>query len=77
MYKLLLRAFPGWYASNSVYTLYPFTTPQKSREIFEKRRAADMLQFNKPSYESQPIAVTSWQGVTRVLNDQNVFRVPC
>ncbi|KAF7594156.1 hypothetical protein BBP40_010005 [Aspergillus hancockii] len=76
MYKLLLQAFPGWYTSNSVYTLYPFTTPDQNRKIFTKRGAADMLEFDRPSYETQPTAVTSWQGVTQLLNDQNVFRVP-
>ncbi|GAB1202587.1 hypothetical protein APSETT445_001206 [Aspergillus pseudonomiae] len=76
MYKLLLRAFPGWYTPNSVYTLFPFTTPEQNRKVFEKSKTADGLEFVRPKYESQPTAVTSWQGVTQVLNDQKAFRVP-
>ncbi|KAE8387807.1 heme peroxidase [Aspergillus alliaceus] len=76
MYKLLLRAFPGWYTSNSVYALYPFTIPEQNQEIFTKRGTADQLDFHRPSYQGQPTAVTSWQGVTQVLNDQKGFRVP-
>lgn len=77
MYKLLLRAFPGWYTPNSVYTLYPFTTPEQNRKIFEKCKTADDLEFVRPKYENQPTTVTSWQGVTQVLNNQKAFRVPC
>ncbi|OOO07799.1 hypothetical protein OAory_01042990 [Aspergillus oryzae] len=62
MYKLLLRAFPGWYTPNSVYTLYPFTTPEHNRKIFEKCKTADDLEFVRPKYENQPTTVTSWQG---------------
>lgn len=34
LYKLLMRAFPGWYRPNSIYALYPFTTPQKTLKVF-------------------------------------------
>ncbi|KAE8166073.1 heme peroxidase [Aspergillus tamarii] len=76
MYKLLLRAFPGWYTPNSVYTLYPFTTPEQNQKTFEKCKTANDLEFVRPKCESQPTTMTSWQGVTQVLNDQKTFRVP-
>lgn len=77
MYKLLMRAFPGYYPPNSVYTLYPFTTPTQNRQVFEKAGTADKLDFNRPVYQGPVIALTSWQGVTQLLSDGKRFRVPC
>ena len=77
MYKLLMRAFPGYYPPNSVYTLYPFSTPTQNRQNFEKSGTADELDFNRPTYQGPFKAVTSWQGVTQLLSDQRRFRVPC
>ncbi|KAL2793140.1 heme peroxidase [Aspergillus keveii] len=76
MYKLLMRAFPGWYQPNSVYALYPFTTPEKNREIFTKYGRADTLDFERPSYVRPPVPLTTWRGVVDLLNDQKTFNVP-
>ncbi|KAL4820257.1 heme peroxidase [Aspergillus spinulosporus] len=76
MYKLLMRAFPGWYEPNSVYALYPFTTPAKNKEVFEKYGRADTLEFKRPEYARPPVAIMSWKGVVELLNNPKVFRVP-
>ncbi|KAL3479234.1 heme peroxidase [Aspergillus californicus] len=76
MYKLLMRAFPGWYQPNSVYALYPFTTPARNQDIFTKYGRADTLDFTRPSYARPPIPVTTWQGVVDLLADQQHFHVP-
>lgn len=77
MYKLLMRAFPGWYRANSVYALYPFTTVEGNLEILQDRSTAKDFDFNKPSLISPPIPITSWKGVVDVLSDQEHFKVPC
>ncbi|KKK18240.1 heme peroxidase family protein [Aspergillus ochraceoroseus] len=76
MYKLLMRAFPGWYRPNSVYALYPFATPEKSREIFKKMGKAKEFDFTRPSYIGPPVPVTTWKGLVDLLNDQDQFHVP-
>ncbi|GIK07532.1 hypothetical protein Aspvir_003198 [Aspergillus viridinutans] len=76
MYKLLMRAFPGWYQPNSVYALYPFVTPEKSREIMVKYMKFKDLSFDRPSYTPPPVPVTTWEGATNVLEDQKRFHVP-
>ncbi|KAL4780368.1 heme peroxidase [Aspergillus varians] len=76
MYKLLMRAFPGWYEPNSVYALYPFTTPEKNQEILMKYGRADTLNFKRPSYTRPAVPVITWKGVTDLLNDQRSFHVP-
>jgi len=77
MYKLLIRAFPGWYRANSVYGLFPFTTPDKNREIFTKQGHVGDYSYDKPSFIGPPVPVITWKGVTDVLTDQTRFKVPC
>jgi hypothetical protein len=77
MYKLLMRAFPGFHRANSVYALFPFTTPDKNREIFTKQGHANDYSYDPPSFIGPPIPVITWQGVVDVLNDQERFKVPC
>ncbi|GIC94665.1 peroxidase/cytochrome P450 family protein [Aspergillus udagawae] len=76
MYKLLMRAFPGWYQPNSVYALYPFVTPEKSRGIMDKYMKFKYLNFDRPSYTPPPVPVTTWEGATKLLEDQKRFHVP-
>ncbi|KAK1240176.1 hypothetical protein MKX08_007618 [Trichoderma sp. CBMAI-0020] len=59
MYKLLMRAFPGWYRANSVSALYPFTTPEGNREIFDKLGTSQDLDFNKPMFIGPPKSLTT------------------
>lgn len=77
MYKLLMRAFPGWYRANSVFALYPFTTPEGNKEIFDKLGTSHDLDFNKPTFIGPPKPITTWQGVVNALENQAQFRVPC
>ncbi|EKG17339.1 Cytochrome P450 [Macrophomina phaseolina MS6] len=77
MYKLLMRAFPGWYRANSVYALYPFSTPERTREVFAKRTPHNIeLNYDAPVFVGPPIPVTTWKGVVDVLHDQQRFKVP-
>lgn len=79
MYKLLMRAFPEWYQGNSVYALYPFSTPDRTREIFEKNGLPHGIQlsYDQPQSVPPPALVSSYEGVINVLNDQQRFKVPC
>ncbi|EFY88096.1 heme peroxidase family protein [Metarhizium acridum CQMa 102] len=76
MYKLLMRAFPGWYRANSIYALYPFTTPEANLETFKKLGTSQRFDFGKPSFIGRPTPITTWQGVVDVLSDQERFHVP-
>lgn len=79
MYKLLMRAFPGWYRSNSIYALYPFTTPQRTMEVFDKVGVPNNISlcYEPPTFIGPPIPVTTWKGVVGVLHDSQHFKVPC
>ena len=48
MYKLLMKAFPGLYSSNSVYALFPFTIPEENRKILQRFGEEHHYDFEKP-----------------------------
>lgn len=59
--------------------MYPFSTPDKTREIFHKNglpHGID-LSYNKPEFLPPPVPVMSYKSVINVLNDQQRFKVPC
>ncbi|KAG9254518.1 heme peroxidase family protein [Emericellopsis atlantica] len=76
MYKLLMRAFPAWYRANSVYALYPFTTPEGIKETFSSQVNAPDVSYDKPLFVGPPTPVLSWVGVTNTLADQAELHVP-
>lgn len=75
-YKLLQRAFPGWYRSNSVYALFPLTIPPENRVILAARGIENDYDYSPPSFVPPPTPVFTWKGVTSLLQDQNSFKVP-
>ncbi|KAK7219323.1 hypothetical protein V2G26_007326 [Clonostachys chloroleuca] len=48
MHHLLDIAFPGFYKDNSVWKLFPFTTPDEIKRIFEKQGVAGKYDFSSP-----------------------------
>ncbi|MCJ1351753.1 MAG: hypothetical protein MMC33_001737 [Icmadophila ericetorum] len=76
MYKLLMRALPGYYRSNSVYAMYPFTIPSENERILRNLGVEADYDFTPPSFVGPPLPVVTWVGATEVLNDQANFKVP-
>ncbi|KAF6222366.1 hypothetical protein HO133_001452 [Letharia lupina] len=76
IYKLLMRAYPGFYVDNSVYAMFPFTIPSETRKILQTLGKDDDYDFSPPSSVDPPIPIASWTGVTSVLDDQAKFKVP-
>lgn len=76
MYKLLTRAFPGWYRANSTYALYPFTVPSRVKETFTDRPSMPELDFTMPTFIGPAKPLFTWKAVTEILDNQKAFRVP-
>lgn len=76
-YKLLQRAYPGWYRENSVYALFPFTIPPENREILKAQDKEALYSYDPPSLAAPPTPITTWQGCVDVLKDQQNYKVPC
>ncbi|KAH0556381.1 hypothetical protein GP486_005695 [Trichoglossum hirsutum] len=76
MYKLLMRAFPGFYRGNSVYAMFPFTVPDETRSILRSLGKEKDYDYGRPSFIPPPKPVLTWAGVVKVLGDQTRFKVP-
>ncbi|MCJ1472897.1 hypothetical protein MMC13_001546 [Lambiella insularis] len=76
MYKLLMNAFPGFYKSNSVYAMLPFTVPEENRRILQTLGKEKDYDFTEPEFTPPPKPVITWNGVVSVLGDQENFKVP-
>lgn len=76
MYKLLHRAFPGWYRGSSVYAMYPLTTPAKTKEILTALKTVQNYDFSRPSFKPQPTELKTWRAITKVLADHDSYKVP-
>lgn len=48
IHQLLDIAFPGFYTENSVWKLFPFTTPDEINRIFDKQGVARSYDFSSP-----------------------------
>lgn len=76
MYKLLMNAFPGFYRSNSIYAMLPFTVPEENRRVLQTLGEEKDYDFTKPRFIGPPTPVITWDGVVSVLGDQANFKVP-
>ncbi|KAF2638101.1 heme peroxidase [Massarina eburnea CBS 473.64] len=76
IYRLLQRAYPGWYRSNSVYALFPLTIPSENRAILAARGLEAGYDYDRPTFVPQPVPILSWSGAKDVLKDQESFKVP-
>jgi hypothetical protein len=76
IYKLLQRAYPGWYRSNSVYALFPLTIPYENRAILAARGVEAEYDYDRPRFNPPPTPILSWNGVVDVLKDQDSYKVP-
>jgi len=72
-----MHAYPGWYRSDSVYSLFPLTIPSENRQIAKDMGKESDYTYEPPSFAPRPIPVTTWQGVVDILNDQVKYKVPC
>lgn len=76
MYLLLMRAFPGWYKYNSIYAMFPFSLPEKTREVQEKLGWGSLYSFDKPAPPAKPMDyIKTYNASICVLDDQEHFQM--
>jgi hypothetical protein len=81
MHRLLMRAFPGYYAFNSVYAMYPFSLPNKSRQVLTTLGTISSYSFDLPKKPPFSIAtmnsmtyISDYHALIRIFNDQETFK---
>ncbi|KAF2178270.1 heme peroxidase [Zopfia rhizophila CBS 207.26] len=75
LYKLLMRAFPGWYHGTSIYAFYPFTAPKENKEIQQSLSYENYFDYSPPRLIA-PIRIVTWNGVHSSLLNPKVYKVP-
>jgi hypothetical protein len=80
MHRLLMRAFPGYYAFNSVYAMYPFSLPQKTREVLTALGTISLYSFDLPKKPPFSIAtmssmtyITDYHALIKIFNNPETF----
>lgn len=75
LYRLLMRAFPGWYENNSVYALFPLTIPSENKKILTDLGQVSLYSFKPPTKPVVPIVFSTAQAARTILSNQQAFNV--
>ncbi|KAG6822659.1 hypothetical protein H0H92_013026, partial [Tricholoma furcatifolium] len=73
--KLILRHLPRHFPWNSVYSLYPFFTPEKMKTSLTKRGIASKYTFDHPVPLPIPKILNTFTGIKTVWSDPSRFKV--
>ncbi|MCV2423659.1 hypothetical protein LNV47_24045 [Paucibacter sp. DJ4R-1] len=74
--KLLLRTLPRHYNYNSVHGLFPFFTPESTKENLTKLGLANLYDFNRPNEAPIPKPLNNFTAIKHVSNDITKYKVP-
>ncbi|KAF9454341.1 linoleate diol synthase [Macrolepiota fuliginosa MF-IS2] len=76
MGKLFLRTLPNNYSENSVYTFFPFMTPDSMKTNLTKLNVLDHYDVNKPVPQQQAVTFTDYNAVVQILKSDEDFELP-
>lgn len=74
-YKLILKAFPNHFKSNSVYAMYPLTIPSENHRILTALGTVGDFDFSPPKYTPVRIPISSYAATKQILNCAEHFKV--
>ncbi|KAK4706087.1 linoleate 10R-lipoxygenase, partial [Phenoliferia sp. Uapishka_3] len=73
--KILMRTLPTSYSFNSIYALFPFSTPETTKAILLKLGIADKYDFSKPVAARPKVPAFTYAGCLSILTDHETFGV--
>ncbi|KDN41575.1 hypothetical protein RSAG8_07376, partial [Rhizoctonia solani AG-8 WAC10335] len=74
--KLLMRTFPRHYTYNSAYSLFPFFTPETTKQNLTKLKLADQYDFARPRETPIPKPLNNFTAIKYVSNEITKYKVP-
>ena len=74
--KLLLRALPNHYSEDSVFTFFPFMTPEAMKGNLSNLGLLQQYDLNRPKFITPPVHVHDHKTVTTILSDIQNFSKP-
>ncbi|TFK61199.1 heme peroxidase [Pluteus cervinus] len=73
MPKLLSRHLPRHYPWNSVYTCFPFFTPQKMKDSLAKQGTGAQYTYDRPVAARIPKVLNTFTAINTIFNDSSKF----
>ncbi|KAM0748536.1 linoleate diol synthase [Meredithblackwellia eburnea MCA 4105] len=73
--KLLMRTMPTCYTFNSIYALFPFSTPGTTKKILTELNLIDQYDFTKPTVAPAWHPAFTYKGCIDILSDHRRFGV--
>ncbi|KAJ6189260.1 hypothetical protein N7519_004168 [Penicillium mononematosum] len=74
-YKLILKAFPNHFRGDSVYAHFPLVVPDENKKILTSLGKVKTYSFDRPFYKAPPLFINSHSACTKILKDQEGFKV--
>ncbi|CAE6450365.1 unnamed protein product [Rhizoctonia solani] len=74
--KLLMRTFPRHYTYNSAYGLFPFFTPETTKQNLTKLKLVDQYDFARPHEAPIPKPLNNFTAINYVSNEITKYKVP-
>ena len=75
-YKLIHRAFPGWFPFNSLHVMQPMYTKAMNKQIAEKFKTIEQYTLADPTPARPSIIITKYAPMLKILQDHKTFAVP-
>lgn len=75
LYRVFMRAFPGWYDYNSVFALFPLTVPSENKRILTGLGSMSAYSFEPPSAPKRPCILTTARSARGILTNALASRV--
>ncbi|KAI6089298.1 linoleate diol synthase precursor [Hypoxylon rubiginosum] len=76
MHKLIFRAFPFHFASNSIHAHLPFVVPKENKVIHDALGTSELYSWEKPTRKMDPVVIKSHKTISQVLANNKDFYVP-
>jgi len=74
--RLLLRTLPNHFTENSVYTWFPFMTPDAMKPHLTKLNVINKYDTSRPKASSPHTTVQGHSEVAQILGDKATFTTP-
>lgn len=75
MHKLIFRAFPNYFAHNSIYAHFPLVIPSENKTILKSLGTWDQYSWEAPRARQSPLMIKSHDACTQILTDDKNFKV--
>jgi hypothetical protein len=72
--RLFLRTLPDHFTENSVYTWFPFMTPEAMKVNLTKLNLINKYDFNNPNTGTTYITVKGHAEIAQILGDAESFK---